>query len=86
MEIFNFGRKKKESSSAIAKNRLKFIVIQDRMLLSPSEFEKMKQEMMEVISKYVNINATEVDISIDQAEPNSRQNRITADIPINPKN
>lgn len=56
------------------------------MLLSPSEFEKMKQEMMEVISKYVNINATEVDISIDQAEPNSRQNRITADIPINPKN
>lgn len=86
MGIFNFGNKKEDKSKNIAKNRLKLILIQDRALLSPQLFEQMKAELIEVMSKYVDIDQTDLDINIEQFSEDSRKTRLVADIPINPKN
>lgn len=86
MGLFGFGKKKENKSKNVAKNRLKLILIQDRAMLPPQEFEKMKEEIVAVISKYVDIDKTGLDINIDQALSDARQTRLVADIPINPKN
>ncbi len=54
------------SSKTIAKERLKFIIIQDRTLLSPSLLTAMKEEMLDVINKYLNINRDHIKLSIER--------------------
>lgn len=70
---------KKQKSASAAKERLQFVLIHDRADISPGEMEKLKNEILQVISKYVNIDPKSV--KIDMAHE-GREQRLIADIPI----
>ena len=48
-----FGRGKEESSAQAAKRRLQFVLVHDRINLPPDIMTAMKEEILQVISKYV---------------------------------
>ena len=44
---------KGESSSDVARQRMRLVLIQDRIDLSQDKMDKMKQEIWEVVSRYM---------------------------------
>jgi cell division topological specificity factor len=69
----------KKQSASDAKERLKLVLIHDRTELTPDELEKMKNELLEVISRHVEIDAKAVRITVNQE---GREQKLTADIPL----
>ena len=61
-----FGKKNK--SSEVAKDRLKLVLIHDRMNCSTEVLEMMRADILEVISKYVDIDKDELSIEISNKE------------------
>jgi cell division topological specificity factor len=76
--VKQFTSNKKQSASD-AKERLKLVLIHDRTELTPDELEKMKNELLEVISRHVEIDTYAVRITMNQ---DGREQRLTADIPL----
>jgi cell division topological specificity factor len=68
-------------SANTAKERLKLVLIHDRTDLAPGVLESLKDELIEVISRYVAIDPTAVRIEMEQ---DGRQQRLLADIPLQP--
>lgn len=64
--ITKFFGKKEPSSKESAKQRLKLVLVHDRASLSPRLVETIKEEIMEVISKYVEIDNDKMEMSIDE--------------------
>ena len=54
--LFGLGDKGGESSGDVARNRLRMVLIQDRIDLSPEKMEQMKREIWEVVSRYMVVN------------------------------
>jgi cell division topological specificity factor len=71
------GRDKPSASAA--KDRLKLVLIHDRTDLTPGNLEKMKDELIAVISRYVQIDSDLVKIEMAQE---GREQRLVADIPL----
>lgn len=67
------------SSREIAKDRLQLVLVQDRVNLSPDKMNALKDDLIKVISKYVDIDQGGIDISLTR---NGRQSRLTANIPV----
>ncbi|MCL1077234.1 cell division topological specificity factor MinE [Parashewanella spongiae] len=66
-----FKINKKSSSASLAKERLQIIVAHQRGAQStPDYFPKMKQEIVEVIRKYVQISEDQVSVHVDQNDEN----------------
>ena len=59
---------KKKNSGDIAKDRLKLLLVSDRANCSPEIMEKIKNDIIQVISKYMEIDAEGLDIQITQTE------------------
>lgn len=59
---------KKKSSGTVAKDRLKLVLVSDRTNCSPDIMEQLKNDLINVISKYVEIDTDELDIKITQTE------------------
>ena len=59
---------KKKNSGNVAKDRLKLLLISDRADCSPDVMENIKNDIIQVISKYMEIDAEELDIQITQTE------------------
>jgi cell division topological specificity factor len=74
---------KNPNSASQAKERLKLVLIHDRTNLSPDALESLKDELINVISRYVEINPAAVKISMEQS---GREQRLVADIPISQAN
>lgn len=72
------GRGSGKGSSSKAKDRLQFILVHDRINLSPERMDAMKQEILAVISKYVSVDSDNVDIALQQR---SRNSLLVAEIP-----
>jgi cell division topological specificity factor len=70
-----------KGSGATAKQRLQFVLVHDRINLPPEKLQAMKQEILEVISKYVNIDLENVDIALQQGD--RRGSMLVAEIPFN---
>ncbi|MDI6769998.1 MAG: cell division topological specificity factor MinE [Anaerolineales bacterium] len=70
------GRKKSASS---AKERLQLVLIHDRTDLTPAELEALKDDLIETISRHVEIDSAAVRISVAQ---DGRSQRLVADIPL----
>ncbi|NWF68227.1 MAG: cell division topological specificity factor MinE [Chloroflexi bacterium] len=68
-----------KGSGATAKQRLQFILVHDRINLSPERMEEMKREILAVISKYVNVDDDHVDIALQQG--NQRGSVLVAEVP-----
>jgi cell division topological specificity factor len=73
-----FGQRQ-PSSRDIAKERLQLVLVHDRVKISPGMLERMKDELITVISRYVEIDADSVEVTFTQ---NKRQSRLVADIPV----
>ena len=73
-----FGRSQ-PTSREIAKNRLQLVLVQDRVNMSPQLLQMLKDELISVISKYVEIDAENMEVTFTQSK---RQSRLTADIPV----
>ena len=61
------------------KRRLKLVLAHDRIGLSPLELEEMRKEIIEVISRYVELDNEEFIFSI---ENNERSSALIANLPI----
>ncbi len=85
MGIFSFFNKDSNKSKNIAKDRLKLVLIHDRAMLSSGMLEQMKDELIEVISKYVDIDRNELNIDIAQSPDNNRRTTLIANIPLRPR-
>lgn len=68
---------KKKASSNVAKNRLKLVLVSDRTGCSPEIMEQMKNDIISVISKYVEIDLEGLDIKITQ-EPDGNNGTVPA--------
>ena len=51
--LLGLADKGSESSSEVARHRMRLVLIQDRIDLSPDKMEKMKREIWEVVSRYM---------------------------------
>jgi len=69
----------KPNSADNARERLKLVLIHDRTDLTPDTLNSMKNELLGVISRYVEIEPNAVKISMTQE---GREQRLVADIPL----
>jgi cell division topological specificity factor len=74
-----FGKEKKSKNTA--KERLKLVLIHDRTALTPGQMENLKNELIDVISKYIKIEPNKVKINMTQE---GKEHRLIADIPLTP--
>lgn len=70
MGLKNFFKKK--SSREIAKDRLKILLISDRVNCSPEMMEMIKTDIAKVISKYMKIDAKSMEIQITKTGTKGR--------------
>ena len=71
----------KTKSAGQAKDRLKLVLINDRTDLTNEELEILKNELLEVISRHIEIDPAAVQITMAQE---GREQRLLADIPLKP--
>lgn len=71
---------KSESSSEQAHKRLKFVLIHDRANVSPEVMERIKNDIIKVISNYMEIDQKGMDISLENDEDAVA---LVANIPVN---
>ena len=74
-----FGKQEKRSGQ-IAKERLQVVLIHDRASVSPELMDQLKNEIIGVISKYMEINKSEMEISLAN---DSDSVALVANIPVN---
>lgn len=84
---------KKKASGNVAKDRLKLVLVSDRANCTPEIMEQIKNDIIAVISKYVEIDSEGLDIKITQTESEGNNGTVPAlfaNIPIkdlkSPKN
>lgn len=76
---------RKKSSCQVAKDRLKILLISDRVNCSPEMMELIKTDIAKVISKYMQIDEEKMDIQINTRKENTGRNSkpvLYANIPI----
>lgn len=86
MDFFSFFRKKQEvSSGMVAKDRLKLVLVHDRVNCSSQVLEMLKTDIIKVISNYMEIDEEELDIQISQTQSDENNGTVPvlyANIPI----
>lgn len=73
-----FGKSEK-STKAMAKDRLRLVLMHDRADIPAPMMEEMRKELMTVLSKYVEIDEEALEVSVDRADDTVA---LVANIPI----
>ena len=79
------NKKMQESSKDAAKERLHLVLMQDRANVSADFLELMKQEIIDVIKKYIELDEKEIDVRLTNKENDDGTNgapALYANIPI----
>ena len=71
-----------KSSGEVAKDRLKLLLVSDRSNCSPETMELIKNDIIKVISKYMEIDSEGLDIQITQNHDETEGPALYANIPI----
>lgn len=67
MGLFDFLRARPKNTASIAKERLRIIVAQERAQRGgPDYLPLLRRELLEVIRKYVNVDASAVEVQIQR--------------------
>ena len=69
---------KKKGSSDVAKDRLKLLLVSDRANCSPEVMEMIKNDIIKVISKYMEIDTDGLDIQITSTESDTNNGSVPA--------
>ena len=77
--IIDWLRARRGGSARTAKQRLQFVLVNDRAGLSPAKIEAMKDDLIAAISKHVAIDSKRVDISLTK---DRKKQRLVANIPL----
>lgn len=75
--------RRKQKSASTAKERLQLVLIHDRTDLSPSVMEDLRDEIIEVISRHIQVDREAVQIKVQQ---DGREQYLLAEIPIKKAN
>jgi len=67
-DILNRFFGSRQSSKDEAKQRLKFLLIHDQVDLTPAQLDQMKNEILEVIQKYVEIDGEDTEIRLERGD------------------
>lgn len=75
---------KRKTSSSIAKDRLKILLISDRVNCSPQTLNLIKQDLIHSISKYMSIDEEHVEIILKKNNKRGKNKKpsLYANIPI----
>ncbi len=79
MKFMDFFRKK--SSSEVAKDRLKMVLVSDRSAVNPEIMERIKNDIIQVLAKYVEIDQDGLDIKITQVEAENDDKGAASTVP-----
>ena len=60
-----FGR---QGTKKTAKERLQIVLIHDRSDISPGLLEELRKDMIEVLSKYMEIDTGNIEMDLDRAD------------------
>lgn len=66
----------KKNSGTIAKRRLQFVLIADRIGCTQEILEMIKDDMIKAISKYMEIDTTGLEIKITQVEDREKSEKV----------
>ncbi|RJG42548.1 cell division topological specificity factor MinE [Motilimonas pumila] len=67
MALLDYFRSNKKNTAKLAKERLQIIVAHERsQLAGPDYLPQLKNDILEVIRKYVDISADKVSVQLDQ--------------------
>ncbi|GIW23408.1 MAG: cell division topological specificity factor [Candidatus Sericytochromatia bacterium] len=75
-----FGKKEKTSKED-AKKRLQLVLLHDRTEIPFEKLDMMKKEIFEVVSKYVDIDMSSLEVNLENIEDGKVA--LVANIPIN---
>ncbi|MCL4394244.1 MAG: cell division topological specificity factor MinE [Chloroflexi bacterium] len=75
----NLFKRRTETSKDVAKERLKLVLVHDRSRLSPELVELIKEEIIGVISRHVEIDRMGMDVTVTRGESSDR---LVANIPV----
>lgn len=84
MDLFSW-LKKKEKSKDVAKERLKLVLVHDRTTFSPQFLEMVRNEIIEVIKKYMVVDEDALDIQMTKTNSEDGDHLVpalVANIPI----
>ena len=73
---------KKENSKEEANNRVTLVLIQDRAMLPSGVLDNMKDDILKVLSKYVEIEKSKLNIEVCPYDEDPRKIALVANIPI----
>lgn len=76
-----FERLTGRKSAKSAKERLQMVLIHDRTDLTPAVLESLKEELLAVIARHLDIDASAMRVEV---ENEGRSQRLIADIPLRP--
>lgn len=65
LNFFTSGKNEGESSRDTASNRLKLVLMQDRSNLDGATMQKMREQLIDVISKYIEIDTEALDLNLE---------------------
>lgn len=84
MGILNFFRKQEKSSAATAKERLQIVVAHERARRDEEDFlPKLRQEILDVIAKYVKVGQEDVSVTLDQSDSSCSILELNVTLPAN---
>ncbi len=77
--IFRDFFRRRSSSKNQAKERLQLLLVQDRFSLSPEIIDKMRGEIIDVISHYVEVDQKDIEIELKRKD---ERTMLFANIPV----
>ncbi|MFP4497188.1 MAG: cell division topological specificity factor MinE [Vulcanimicrobiota bacterium] len=74
-----FSKEETKKSGTMARERLKLVLVSDRASISPHMMKNMRQEILDVISRYMTVDSNSVELGLERKNGNIA---LAANIPI----
>lgn len=79
LEFINRMLGRENASKNIAKERLRLVLVHDRATISPHMLNQLKEDLIKVISNYMEIDESALEVNLNQDD---REVALVANIPV----